>query len=58
MRKNFENIHAHYDLSDDFFGLFQDASRIYSCGYFEPEDLTLEEAPVREGRPSPRPAGP
>jgi cyclopropane-fatty-acyl-phospholipid synthase len=44
MRKNFDNIHAHYDLSDDFFGLFQDPSRIYSCAYFEPEDLTLEEA--------------
>jgi cyclopropane-fatty-acyl-phospholipid synthase len=44
MRKNFDNIHAHYDLSDEFFGLFQDRSRIYSCAYFEPEDLTLEEA--------------
>jgi cyclopropane-fatty-acyl-phospholipid synthase len=44
MRRNFENIHAHYDLSDDFFGLFQDPSRIYSCAYFEPADVTLEEA--------------
>jgi cyclopropane-fatty-acyl-phospholipid synthase len=44
MRRNFENIHAHYDLSDDFFGLFQDPSRIYSCAYFEPENLTLQEA--------------
>jgi cyclopropane-fatty-acyl-phospholipid synthase len=44
MKRNFENIHAHYDLSDDFFGLFQDPSRIYSCAYFEPEHLTLEEA--------------
>jgi cyclopropane-fatty-acyl-phospholipid synthase len=44
MRKNFDNIGAHYDLSDDFFGLFQDPSRIYSCAYFEPEDLTLEQA--------------
>jgi cyclopropane-fatty-acyl-phospholipid synthase len=44
MRRNFENIHAHYDLSDDFFGLFQDPSRIYSCAYFEPEHLTLQEA--------------
>jgi cyclopropane-fatty-acyl-phospholipid synthase len=44
MRKNFDNIEAHYDLSDDFFGLFQDPSRIYSCAYFEPDDLTLEEA--------------
>jgi cyclopropane-fatty-acyl-phospholipid synthase len=44
MQKNFANIRAHYDLSDDFFGLFQDPSRIYSCAYFEPEDLPLEEA--------------
>ena len=44
MRKNFDNIHAHYDLSDDFFGLFQDPSRIYSCAYFEPDSLSLEEA--------------
>jgi cyclopropane-fatty-acyl-phospholipid synthase len=44
MRKNFANIRAHYDLSDDFFGLFQDSSRIYSCAYFEPEDLPLQEA--------------
>ena len=44
MRKNFDNIGAHYDLSDDFFGLFQDPSRIYSCAYFEPEDLPLEQA--------------
>jgi cyclopropane-fatty-acyl-phospholipid synthase len=44
MRKNFDNIGAHYDLSDDFFGLFQDRSRIYSCAYFEPDDLTLEQA--------------
>jgi cyclopropane-fatty-acyl-phospholipid synthase len=46
MKRNFENIHAHYDLSDDFFGLFQDPSRIYSCAYFEPEHLTLEEAQI------------
>jgi cyclopropane fatty-acyl-phospholipid synthase-like methyltransferase len=44
MRKNFENIHAHYDLSDDFFALFQDRSHIYSCAYFEPEELSLEDA--------------
>ena len=44
MRKNFENIHAHYDLSDDFFALFQDPSRIYSCAYFQPDVLSLEQA--------------
>jgi cyclopropane-fatty-acyl-phospholipid synthase len=46
MRKNFANIQAHYDLSDDFFGLFQDPSRIYSCAYFEPDGLTLQEAQI------------
>jgi cyclopropane-fatty-acyl-phospholipid synthase len=41
-----EDIQAHYDLSDDFFGLFQDATRTYSCAYFEPPHLTLEEAQI------------
>ena len=41
---HFGNVQAHYDLSDDFFALFQDPTRIYSCAYFEPPDLTLEEA--------------
>jgi cyclopropane-fatty-acyl-phospholipid synthase len=45
-RTHFEDIQAHYDLSDDFFGLFQDATRMYSCAYFEPPDLTLEEAQI------------
>src|ERR1700678_1926820 len=41
-----EDIEAHYALSDDFFGLFQDPTRTYSCAYFEPPDLTLEEAQI------------
>ena len=44
MRPHFEEIQAHYDLSDDFFGTFQDPSRTYSCAYFERDDATLEEA--------------
>ncbi|WP_156766500.1 cyclopropane mycolic acid synthase family methyltransferase [Mycobacterium sp. E2327] len=44
IRTRSEDIRAHYDLSDDFFALFQDPSRTYSCAYFEPPDLTLEEA--------------
>ncbi|MBA0045851.1 cyclopropane mycolic acid synthase family methyltransferase [Mycobacteroides sp. LB1] len=40
----FSDIQAHYDLSDDFFALFLDPSRTYSCAYFEPENLTLEQA--------------
>ena len=46
LKPHFEEIQAHYDLSDDFFGLFQDPSRTYSCAYFEREDMTLEEAQV------------
>ncbi|ORV14917.1 SAM-dependent methyltransferase [Mycobacterium celatum] len=45
-RTRFEDIQAHYDLSDDFFALFQDPTRTYSCAYFEPPDLTLEEAQI------------
>jgi cyclopropane-fatty-acyl-phospholipid synthase len=44
MRPHFEEIQAHYDLSDDFFGVFQDPSRTYSCAFFERADMTLEEA--------------
>jgi cyclopropane-fatty-acyl-phospholipid synthase len=44
MRTRPEDIQAHYDVSDDFFALFQDPTRIYSCAYFEPPDLTLEQA--------------
>ena len=46
MRPHFEDIQAHYDLSDEFFGLFQDPSRTYSCAYFEPPGLTLEQAQI------------
>ncbi|OBK85730.1 cyclopropane mycolic acid synthase family methyltransferase [Mycolicibacter sinensis] len=46
MRPKFENIRAHYDLSDDFFALFQDPSRTYSCAYFDPPDLNLEQAQI------------
>jgi len=44
MRPHFDEVQAHYDMSDDFFGLFQDPSRTYSCAFFEREDMTLEEA--------------
>src|ERR1700734_4468723 len=46
MRPNFEDIQAHYDISDDFFGLFQDPSRTYSSAYFTRDDMTLEEAQI------------
>ena len=40
----FDDVQAHYDLSDDFFRLFLDPTRTYSCAYFERDDMTLEEA--------------
>jgi cyclopropane-fatty-acyl-phospholipid synthase len=46
LRPNFENIQAHYDLSDDFFGLFQDETRKYSCAYFTKPGATLSEAQI------------
>jgi cyclopropane-fatty-acyl-phospholipid synthase len=33
-----------YDVSDEFFSLFLDATMGYTCAYFERDDMTLEEA--------------
>lgn len=30
---HFEEVQAHYDLSDDFFRLFLDPTMTYSCAY-------------------------
>jgi cyclopropane-fatty-acyl-phospholipid synthase len=48
LRPHFEDIQAHYDLSDDFFGLFQDPTRKYSCAYFTGPNATLEEAQIAD----------
>ena len=40
----YSDVQAHYDLSDDFFALFLDPSRTYSCAYFERNGMTLEQA--------------
>ncbi len=40
----YADVQAHYDISNDFFGLFQDPTRTYSCAYFEREDMSLQEA--------------
>lgn len=39
-----ENIHAHYDLGNDFFSLFLDETMMYSCGIFPSAESTLFEA--------------
>lgn len=38
------NIADHYDMGNDFFALMLDSTMTYSCGIFEREDSTLEEA--------------
>lgn len=38
------NIAAHYDIGNDFFELFLDASMTYSCAFFEHDGMTLEQA--------------
>src|ERR1700743_2645497 len=43
-RTRSEDIQAHYDVSDEFFALSQRPTGIYSCAYFEPPDISLEEA--------------
>lgn len=40
------NIHAHYDLGNDFFSLFLDPTMTYSCGIFERKDSSLEDASI------------
>jgi cyclopropane-fatty-acyl-phospholipid synthase len=39
-----EEVQSHYDLSNDFFKLWQDPTQTYSCAYFERDDMTLQEA--------------
>lgn len=40
----YQQVQAHYDLSNDFFALFLDPSMTYSCAYFEPPGISLEQA--------------
>ncbi|WP_158017077.1 cyclopropane mycolic acid synthase MmaA2 [Mycobacterium basiliense] len=46
LRPHFDDVQAHYDLSDDFFRLFLDPTQTYSCAYFERADMTLEQAQI------------
>lgn len=44
---HFEDVQAHYDLSDDFFRLFLDRTQMYTCAYWlGGDDMTLEEAQI------------
>lgn len=40
----YADVQSHYDLSDDFFALFLDPTRTYSCAYWKEPGYTLEQA--------------
>ena len=44
LRPFYEESQSIYDVSDEFFALFLDPTMGYTCAYFEPDDLSLEEA--------------
>src|SRR5574337_1155678 len=46
LKPHFDDVQAHYDLSDDFFRLFLDATQTYSCAYFKRDDMPLEQAQI------------
>jgi cyclopropane-fatty-acyl-phospholipid synthase len=39
-----DDIQFHYDRSNEFYRCFLDSRMVYSCGYFESEDASLEAA--------------
>jgi cyclopropane-fatty-acyl-phospholipid synthase len=38
------NIQSHYDVGNDFYALWLDRNRVYSCAYFKSPDDTLDQA--------------
>jgi cyclopropane-fatty-acyl-phospholipid synthase len=43
-QKDAQQIQFHYDVSDDFYELWLDPRRVYSCAYFRDTDLSLAQA--------------
>jgi cyclopropane-fatty-acyl-phospholipid synthase len=44
LAKDAEQIQFHYDVSDDFYKLWLDEKRVYSCAYFREPTMTLAQA--------------
>ncbi|MCW0206563.1 MAG: class I SAM-dependent methyltransferase [Achromobacter sp.] len=44
VERDAKQIEFHYDLSDDFYGLWLDPRRVYSCAYYRRPDMTLAQA--------------
>jgi cyclopropane-fatty-acyl-phospholipid synthase len=45
-----ENVHRHYDLGNEFYGLWLDREMAYTCAYFPTPTATLEEAQIAKMR--------
>jgi cyclopropane-fatty-acyl-phospholipid synthase len=43
-KKSRDNISEHYDLGNDFFSLWLDPTMTYSSAYYDPPDLSMEDA--------------
>jgi cyclopropane-fatty-acyl-phospholipid synthase len=41
-----ENVHRHYDLGNEFYGLWLDREMAYTCAYFPTPDTTLDQAQI------------
>lgn len=44
IERDAEQVQFHYDVSDDFYALWLDPKRVYSCAYFAQPSLTLTQA--------------
>ncbi|CUJ58240.1 class I SAM-dependent methyltransferase [Achromobacter kerstersii] len=44
IERDAKQIEFHYDLSDDFYALWLDPRRVYSCAYYRTPDMTLAQA--------------
>ena len=42
--KDAEQVRFHYDVSDDFYALWLDPRRVYSCAYYARADMSLAQA--------------
>jgi len=44
IERDAKQIEFHYDLSDDFYALWLDPRRVYSCAYYQTPDMSLAQA--------------
>ncbi|WP_180897866.1 SAM-dependent methyltransferase [Martelella soudanensis] len=50
INRNRKNVSHHYDLTPPLFSLFLDEDWQYSCAYFDPPDISLDEAQLAKKR--------